>query len=258
MHHRFKDFNQTKYKLLSCAVLYRECYYCASEAKNFIDVQIIEQGLHDVGTEKMSSRLQQEIDKVDSKQYEAILLGYGLCNNGIVGLSSELPMVIPRGHDCITLLLGSKEKYQEYFDANPGTFFQSAGWIEQAKDNLSNPESTTRRMGLAQYDEYVKEYGEVYAKYIVESLGGGLNHYEKLTYIDTEVGEQNKLKEHAKENARDNNWNYEEMEGSTNLLLKMMNGDWNEEEFLVVQPGKTIEPSYCSKVIKTQKSKSNK
>lgn len=249
----FKRYTQTRYKLITCAVLYRECYLCASKALNFIDVQIVEQGLHDVGKEKMSTRLQAEIDTVETEKYEAILLGYGLCNNGIVGLKSKLPLVIPRGHDCITVLLGSKEKYRKYFESNPGTFFQSAGWIEQAKDNLSNPESTTRQMGIRNYKEYVQEFGEEYAKYIIDSLGGGLNHYESFTYIDTKVGDQNKLKVHAKENAAENNWEYKEVEGDTNLLLKMMNGDWNEEEFLVVQPGETIEASYGADVIKNKK-----
>ena len=142
------------------------------------------------------------------------------------------------------------KKYQNYFDNNPGTFFQSVGWIEQAKDNLSNPESTTRQMGMASYEEYVEQFGEESAKYIMDSLGGGLNSYESFTYIDTKVGDQNKLKIHAKQNAQDNNWNYKELEGSTSLLQKMMNGDWNDEEFLVVQPGETIEASYCEKVIK--------
>lgn len=95
MHQYFKPYTQKKYKLLTCAVLYRECYFCASKANHFIDVQIIEQGLHDIGSTKMLTRLQQEIDKVDTEQYEAILLGYGLCNNGIVGLKSKLPLVIP-------------------------------------------------------------------------------------------------------------------------------------------------------------------
>jgi len=249
----FKRFTQTRYKLITCAVLYRECYFCASKATNYIDVQLVEQGLHDVGKEKMSTRLQAEIDKVEAEKYEAILLGYGLCNNGIVGLRSNLPLVFPRGHDCITILLGSKEKYQSYFDANPGTFFQSAGWIEQAKDNLSNPESTTRQMGMASYEEYVEQFGEEYAKYIMDSLGGGLNSYESFTYIDTKVGDQNKLKEHAKENAKENNWNYQELQGSKSLLQKMMNGDWDEEEFLVVQPGETIEASYGANVIQRKK-----
>lgn len=246
----FKQYTQTRYKLITCAVLYRECYLCAAKTDNFIDVQIVEQGLHDVGREKMSARLQQEIDKVDCEKYEAILLGYGLCNNGIVGLNSKLPLIIPRGHDCITILLGSRGKYQNYFDANPGTFFQSAGWIEQAKDNLSNPESTTRQMGMMSYEEYVEQFGEEYAKYIMDSLGGGLNSYESFTYIDTKVGDQSKLKIHAKENAKENNWNYQELEGSTGLLQKMMDGDWSDEEFLVVEPGETIEASYSENVIK--------
>ena len=253
MYQYLKPYTQIKYKLLTCAVLYRECYFCASKANHSIDVQIIEQGLHDVGSEKMMTRLQQEIDKVDTKLYEAILLGYGLCNNGIVGLKSKLPLVIPRGHDCITILLGSKEKYRSYFDANPGTFFESVGWIEQAKDNLSNPESTTRQMGIGNYEDYVKEYGEEYTKFIIDSLGGGLNHYNKFAYIDTKVGDQKKLKELVKQNAKQNSWNYEEMEGSTNLLMKMMNGDWDEQEFLVVQPGETIEPCYTEKIIQTKK-----
>lgn len=245
----FKQYTQTRYKLISCAVLFRECYSCAAKADNLIDVQIIEQGLHDVGKEKMTARLQQEIDKVDCEKYDAILLGYGLCNNGIVGLKSKLPLVIPRGHDCITILLGSRKKYQSYFDANPGTFFQSAGWIEQAKDNLSNPESTTRQMGMMSNEEYVEQFGEEYAKYIMESLGGGLNSYKSFTYIDTKVGDQNKLKQHAKENAKENDWTYRELEGNTDLLQKMMNGNWNDDEFLVVQPGETIEASYSEKVI---------
>lgn len=250
MHQHFNTFKLPRYKLITCAVLSRECYHCASVAKNTIDIQMVEQGLHDVGTVKMSTRLQQEIDKVDVEKYDAILLGYGLCNNGIVGLRSELPLVIPRGHDCISILLGSREKFQKYFNENPGTFFQSAGWIEQAKDNLSNPESTTRQMGMGTYQEYVQQYGEEYAKYLIESMGGGLNQYDKFAYIDTKVGNQSKLKEHAKQNAKDNNWEYEELEGSTDLLLKMMNGEWDEEEFLLVQPGETIQPSYCAGIIK--------
>ncbi len=251
MHEQFfKKYTPTRYKMLTCAVLYRECYACAAKTKNFVDVQIIEQGLHDIGAEKMMPRLQAEIDKVDSEKYEAILLGYGLCNNGIVGLKSDLPLVIPRGHDCITILLGSKEKYQHYFDANPGTFFQSAGWIEQAKDNLTNPESTTRQMGITSYQEYVKEYGEEYAQYIMESLGGGLNSYESFTYIDTKVGDQEMLKKHARENAQQNEWKYQELQGDNRLIEKMMEGDWDDNEFLVVQPGETIEASYCDKVIK--------
>jgi hypothetical protein len=78
-------------------------------------------GLHNLGDIKMRRILQEEIEKVEPDKYEAILLGYGLCNNGTLDLRAAVPVVIPKAHDCITLLLGSKEKYREYFDQNPGT-----------------------------------------------------------------------------------------------------------------------------------------
>ena len=84
----------------------------------------------------LRKRVQEEIDKTEARhgqieesnqvlrriEYDAILLGYCLCSNGIVGLSSrKVPLIIPRGHDCITLLLGSREKYQEYFNTHRGS-----------------------------------------------------------------------------------------------------------------------------------------
>lgn len=244
-----EPFKQSRYKMICCAVLSRECYFCASVAGNTIDVLSIEQGLHDMGQEKMSSRLQQEIDKVDPEKYEAILLGYGLCNNGTVGLTSKLPLVIARAHDCITLLLGSKERYQDVIQENTKTFFESAGWLEQYEDYMTNPESTTTLLGLGKYADYVRDYGAENADYLIKTLGGGLKSYEKFTFIDTIVGDQKKLKEHTKTNALKNNWEYDELEGDTSLLLRMMNGQWDKEDFLVVQPGQSIQPSYTGTVI---------
>jgi hypothetical protein len=149
-------YENTKYRMITCSVLSRECYACASMAENSVDIQIVRQGLHDMGQEKMSSRLQREIDCVETDRYEAILLGYGLCNNGVAGLKSKLPLVIPRAHDCITLLLGSKERYSECIKKNSATFFQSAGWLEQYEDYHTNPESTTVLLGLERYENYVE------------------------------------------------------------------------------------------------------
>ena len=134
-----------RYKLIACEILYRELCYCAALSKNIVDLEFLPKGLHDLGEEKMSARLQQAIDGVDSGRYQAILLGYALCNNGIRGLRGPLPLVIPRAHDCITLLLGSKERYREVFDANPGTYFESTGWMER---NEAAEGGITEQLGL--------------------------------------------------------------------------------------------------------------
>jgi hypothetical protein len=240
-----------RYMLIACAVIYRECYHCASIAKNIIDVRILEKDLHDIGEAKMSAFLQKEIDAVDTGLYEAILLGYGLCNNGIRGLRSKLPLVIPRAHDCITLLLGSKERYRKYFDENPGTYFESTGWVERGDGtSLDNPESTTSQLGIKDYDYYVREYGEENAKYIMETLGAGIENYSKFAFIDTEVCDTKPYKEEVKAKAAAKGWEYEELSGDTSILLKMMNGEWDNDAFLVIPPGKTVEPNHKDDVIK--------
>ncbi len=42
--------------------------------------------------------------------------------------------MLPRAHDCITLLMGSRTKYLEFFQANPGTHFRSVGWVERTAE----------------------------------------------------------------------------------------------------------------------------
>ena len=42
-------------------------------------------------------------------------------------------LVVPRAHDCITLFLGSKERYLDYFQTHPGVYFKTSGWIERGE-----------------------------------------------------------------------------------------------------------------------------
>jgi hypothetical protein len=251
------------YMLIACAVLHRECYYCAAISKNIIDIKLCEKGLHDIGATKMSARLQAEIDSVEANNYDAILLAYGLCNNGTMGLHSKIPIVLPRAHDCITLLMGSKEKYQQYFNQNTGTFYRSSGWIERDTTSdciehgtsyINNPESTVSQMGISSYQEYVKKYGEENAKYLMETLGM-MSHYNKLAYIDTPGGDFQNYKDNVKKNAIEKGWKYEEIEGNIDLLLRLLNGQWDDNDFLIIPSGYTSEPSYDESIIK---SKSNK
>lgn len=243
---------QSKYMTIGCAVLARECYYCAALSDNIIDLKLIEQGLHDVGEEKMSSSLQQEIDAIDQDKYDAILLAYGLCNHGIRNLHARIPLVVPRAHDCITLLMGSKQDYKTYFDENPGCFFRSTGWVERAHDNLSNPESTTRQMGLGTYEEYVEQYGEENARYLMETLGDHLRNYSKLTYIHTEPLQNQAYLDEAQNFAQEKTWQFSEVQGSTRLIQTLMSGSWDPSEFLVVQPGQTIQTSYDDDIVTTE------
>ncbi len=111
-------------KLISCEVFYREFNTVVARSPHTVDSEYLPKALHDIGTTGMRERLQAVVDRVTDPAYDAILLGYGLCNNGIVGTDRrDKRLVVPRAHDCITLFLGSKERYLDYFQNNARSLF---------------------------------------------------------------------------------------------------------------------------------------
>jgi len=97
------------------------CDACAHSPYQ-VDLEFLPQGLHDLGAKAMAEKIQGVVDRAPEGACEAILLGYGLCGNGLDGLTARhTRLVLPRAHDCIALLMGSRERYQTYFEGNPGT-----------------------------------------------------------------------------------------------------------------------------------------
>lgn len=234
---------------MACEILFREISWCVSQSRNIIDIKFLRKGLHDLGEKEMSSALQKEIDAVDKERAESILLGYALCNNGIRGLTSnKLPLIVPRAHDCITLLLGSKERYKEYFDANPGTYFKSTGWVE--RDVPAEQKGVHTQLGLGKtLEELKKQYGEDNAKYIMEIMGSWERNYNKLAYIDMGIPDFPSYEEATKKEASEKSWQYEKIQGDIGLLKRFIDGNWDNEEFLIVNPGEKITAIYESGII---------
>ena len=226
-----------RFKFLTCKVMQREAYFCASRCKNIIDIVLMPQGLHDT-PDILRSEVQKELDKTadcTGKPYDAILLGYCLCSNGITGLHSDIPIVVSRGHDCMTLLLGSRHRYQEYFDTHKGIYWYSIGWIEQC--NAPMPGKERFETILAQYTE---KYGEDNAQYLMEMEQGWIKEYKRAVFIDWGLPGSENAKTYTKECANYLGWEYDEIAGSDELMRRLIEGDWDDEDFLVVPPGQTI------------------
>jgi len=193
--------------------------------------------------DQLRKELQQAIDEVDGK-YPYILIGYGLCSNGIVGIKAQKStLVIMRGHDCITFFLGSKEHYREYFDKHPGTYWYTPGWID-----------TGTQPGKDRYEkilqEYIDKYGEENAEFLMEMEQNWFKEYNNAAYIDQCFLDSTKYKEYTKECAEWLGWNYDEIKGSTLLIEDFLNGNWDDERFLVVKPGEIVDASNDNNIIK--------
>jgi Protein of unknown function (DUF1638) len=241
--------------MIGCEIFYREAAAVIAQSPCIVDAEYMPKSLHDIGEEAMSSRLQAKIDSSLASRTpdvwpDAIVLLYGLCNNGVRGLHAPVPVVIPRAHDCITILLGSRTRYDEHFQTNPGTFYRSPGWIERDGDPDANPASVTRRLGIIHdHAALVEKYGKDNADYLMETMGDWLKNYRRLTLIDTGVGPHEEYRRISRAQAAEKNWVYEEVAGDTSLIRKLLNGDWNEEDFLVLQPGQKIAASNDEGVI---------
>ena len=110
----------------------RELSDAIVRSPNLIDANYLPTGLHDTGSKLMREAIQQAVNAAEGKGYEAIALGYALCGTGLAGVRARsVPLVIPRAHDCIALLMGSRDKYKQYFNENPGTYYRSIGWVER-------------------------------------------------------------------------------------------------------------------------------
>jgi hypothetical protein len=239
-------------KLIACEIFYREFCSVVARSPNTVDVEFLPKGLHDIGSEGMQARLQAALERVDDPRYEAVLLGYGLCNNGVVGLTAgKYPLVIPRAHDCITLFLGSSGRYLDYFNSHPGVYFMTTGWSERGKaDGELSQLSVGKVLGVGQsYEDLVARYGEDNAKYLWSELGDLTKNYSQFTYIEMGVGPDEIFEREAREEAAKRGWKYEKLTGDPGMFQRLVDGIWDEREFLIVPPGRQVAADYSGGLI---------
>jgi hypothetical protein len=115
----------------------------------------------------LTVELQAQIDQI--VEPSLVVLVYGLCGNGLVGIKSgDHTLVVPKTDDCIAILLGSYEDYREVFTSEPGTYYLTKGWLEAG----SNP--------LQEYEGYVKKYGVEKAEMVMDLQ---YQNYSRLMHV---------------------------------------------------------------------------
>lgn len=230
-----------KFHVISCHVLWRELCFYAATAPHLFTFKFLQQGLHDTPA-RLRSELQQAIDET-SAECDAILIGYGLCSNGIEGIQARnTKLVIMRGHDCITFFLGSKERYQEQFENFPGTYWYTPGWIE-----TSEMPGEHRYQKYLQY--YLEKYGEENAHYLMEMEQSWIKNYSRAGYVDLGFFDTQKYQQFTRDCADWLGWKFHSQQGNPRLIQNFLQGNWDAEAFLVVEPGETIIAAYDQRVI---------
>jgi hypothetical protein len=223
-----------KIAVLTCDVLTDEVKHFCRDLPEVARVEVIEQGLHNTPG-LLRERLQAAILATEEDpDIDAIVLVYGLCSRGIEGISARrCRIVIARAHDCITLLLGSKERYAEYVARHPGTYWYSPGW-----NRCHLPPGKERVEKLKR--EYVEKYGEENADYLMEMEQDWLRAYNRATYVGFDAAAAQADAEYTKQCADWLGWSFDSQQGDAQLLRDLLSGHWDSGRFLVLEPGETV------------------
>lgn len=187
------------------------------------EMEMLAYGLHN-SPEKLHTQLQVTIDST-GPEFGTILVGYGMCANAIVGIKSRgFHLVIPRVDDCITLYLGSRDEYRRQLNLAPGTFYLTKGWIECGEDPYTEYCTMREKYGHDKAYRLTKHY---------------ISNYTRLALIDLGNYNSEAYRKYARMVAEHFGLTYEEISGSTELLERFVQGEW-EKDFVIIPPGETV------------------
>jgi len=230
-----------------CDVMKNEFIKYGAAEENNLDCIFMEQHLHNT-PDLMTVKLQEAIDNA-SKNYDKILLGYGLCSNGVVGLKSDnSEILIPKVDDCISLFLGSKKRYLEEFKKDPATYYLCKGWIEYGGDPYrgylvwTNQESKIPEGWIRQKEIYGRRYDSEMAKFLFVEM---MKNYNQITLIDNDDIEEIHMK-YTKNMVAfmsgmlDREINLKILKGSSEFLEKLVKCQYDGDNFLKFEPGRKI------------------
>lgn len=228
--------------VIACGVLAIDLRRIARELNLEIQTTFLPGGLHN-DPKELRKRLQAAIDEISaSGNATQIAIGYGVCGRGAVGIHARnVPLSIPRVHDCIALFLGSDAAYRREFTNYPGTYYISAGWVQEkvqpksAADAACGGNSAPSAQGDdPEYRKLVEQHGEENAEAIRHFLSSWQRNYQRAAFIDTGAAEHQRYARIAQDMASRYGWKYEQLQGSGDLLQALLQCRTSSREVLWV------------------------
>ncbi len=194
-------------------------------------VEWLEMGLHD-HADRMRTSIQEAVDRLEADPaVTTVLLAYGLCGNGVVGIRTRrCRLVLPRAHDCISILFGDRPAYERYLSENPGAYFYSPGWIRGRR--VPGPDREAQV--LAHYQQRYPDDPDV-VEDMVAADRETYAHHGCAAYIDV-TGDRN-AEDYCRACAKHLAWRFERIQGDDRWLRTLLSGLWAKEHFVVLEPG---------------------
>ncbi len=232
--------------LIACSVFEKEIELHAADGAHIVDTRFFEMGLHD-NPDNLRETLQGAVDELGRRtDIEAVALAYGLCGCGVAGLRPRThKLVIPRGHDCITVFLGSKERYAAHQKACPSCYYYTPGWNRGRR--VPGPQKIE-----ALREELSKSFDEDDVEFLIETEREAWLQHDRVTYMDLGTADAEPEADYAKRCADWLGWKFERIKGDPSLLRDLIWGPWDGERFQIVEPGNRLAHSPDEHIMKSE------
>lgn len=223
--------------LIACRVFEEEITLHGGQAPHIVVTRFLRMGLHD-HPDGLRAALQNEIDALDARDdISAIIMAYALCGRGTAGLrAGRHPLVIPRAHDCITVFMGSKEKFACQQAAHPESYYYTPGWMRA--NRTPGPERLQ-----AMREELAKKFEPEDVDFIVETERASWAQHGRAVYLDLGTPNAEAKAAQAAASAQSLNWKFERIPGDPTLLRDLLAGRWDAQRFQIIPPGGVLDHS---------------
>ena len=232
--------------LIACRVFEDEIVLHGGDSPHIVETRYLEIGLHD-HPGNLRKAVQAEVDSFDARgDIDAVVLAYALCGRGTAGLrAGRHRLVIPRGHDCMTVFMGAKEKFACQQAAAPDSYYYTPGWMRE-----------NRCPGPGRLESLRAEFSEKFepddVEFLIESEKANWAQHGRAVYLDLGTPEADEKAAEAEAAAKALGWEFERIPGDPTLLNDLLSGRWDAERFQIIEPGALLDHSPDDKIFRSR------
>jgi hypothetical protein len=95
----------------------------------------------------------------------------------------------------------------------------------------------------------VQKYGADNADYLMEVMGAWQQHYKRAAYLDMGIGDSSTVAATAQAEAARRGWTFERLAGDLGLIRRLLWGEWDPADYLILQPGQQIRMTYAEDIL---------
>ena len=211
--------------IIACKTMEKELLAAMSRIPCSYEVRWLEAGMHNQ-PKKLNEQLQALLDACS--EFDTVLLCMSLCGNAVAGLQThDFQLIIPRCDDCISLMLGGSARRK----AIPATYFFTEGWLKSDQSLWS------------EYQNCLQKYGKSRTDRIFSDM---LSHYRHLALLDTGCYDTVKAEQELRKIAETFSLEYVQIEGTLDYIRRLLTGDWDTTDFIIVPKHSTLTLAMCS------------